>query len=355
MAQNKLMEAAADILAQSKKSAPSDSLKKVDAEVVDLGGPTPENGKPDDASQKIDGAKAVKGNEKNVASIKTKPSDASAKMEEKEETQEVVESEDKSEEVVVEAPQVDEEKLAEEIKEDINKLFADDETISEEFKSKVTTIFEARVSDRVSTIKEDLESKYADMLEEAINGVRDDLTTKVDDYLNYVVEEWMKDNEIAVESGLRNELTEEFISGLKNLFKEHYIDVPAEKVDLVEELASKVEELEGKLNEEVERGIESKKTLNESIKKDVVRVVCEGLTETQVEKIKSLAESVEFSTEDEYKSKLETIRENYFPSEVKKADEEQLHEQVEDTDADKEKAIADPFVAAVSNAIKKQK
>ena len=192
MAQNKLMEAAADILAQSKKSAPSDSLKKVDAEVVDLGGPTPENGKPDDASQKIDGAKAVKGNEKNVASIKTKPSDASAKMEEKEETQEVVESEDKSEEVVVEAPQVDEEKLAEEIKEDINKLFADDETISEEFKSKVTTIFEARVSDRVSTIKEDLESKYADMLEEAINGVRDDLTTKVDDYLNYVVEEWMK-------------------------------------------------------------------------------------------------------------------------------------------------------------------
>ena len=145
----------------------------------------------------------------------------------------------------------------------------------------------------------------------------------------YVVEQWIADNEIAIETGLRSELTEDFISGLRNLFAEHYIDVPAEKVDLVEELASKVEELEGQLNEEIERGIETKKSLVESRKVEITREVTEGLTATQVEKIKSLAESVDFSTEEEYKEKLETIRENYFPSGVKKADEEQLHEQVD--------------------------
>jgi hypothetical protein len=180
------------------------------------------------------------------------------------------------------------------------------------------------------------------------------LTTKVDDYLNYVVEQWLEKNEIAIESGLRAELTEEFIAGLRNLFAEHYIDVPAEKVDLVGELAEKVEELESKLNEEIERGVELKKSLVESQKIEITHAVCEGLTATQFEKIKSLAESVEFSTEDEYRNKLETIRENYFPSGVKKADAQQLHEQVEDTD-DKKQVINDPFVAAVSQAISKTK
>jgi Zn-dependent M16 (insulinase) family peptidase len=164
----------------------------------------------------------------------------------------------------------------------------------------------------------------------------------------------MADNEIAVESGLRAELTEEFIAGLRNLFAEHYIDVPSEKVDLVDELAGKVEELESKLDEEIERGMSFAKALVESRKNEVTREVCEGLTTTQVEKIRTLAESVEFSTEDEYKEKLETIRENYFPSGAKKATEAQLHEQVEDTDSDK-KVINDPFVAAVSQAISKTK
>jgi hypothetical protein len=164
----------------------------------------------------------------------------------------------------------------------------------------------------------------------------------------------MKDNEIAIESGLRSELTEDFIAGMRNLFAEHYIDVPAEKVDLVDELAGQVEELEAKLNEEIERGVEFKKALVESRKNEVTREVCEGLISTQVEKIKSLAESVEFSTEDEYKNKLETIRENYFPSGIKKADESQLNEQVEDAEGEK-KVINDPFVAAVSNAISKTK
>ncbi len=240
------------------------------------------------------------------------------------------------------------------MKEDINALFADDSTISEEFKSKAATIFEARVQDRVTQIEEEIESKYASMLEEAVESIKSDLTNKVDDYLNYVVEQWLADNEIAIESGLRAEITEEFIAGLRNLFAEHYIDVPTEKVDLVDELAGKVEELESKLNEEIERGISYAKALVESRKNDITRDVCEGLTTTQAEKVKTLAESVEFSTEEEYKEKLETIRENYFPSGIKKADETQLHEKVEDAEGEK-KVINDPFVAAVSQAISKTK
>ena len=336
MATNKLMEAAAEVLAGSKSKAGAMPPQKLPgAEAVDLGGPTPENSKPDDDSNKIHATKAAK----SVTAPTTKPSDASAKMEEVEETEEVIAEEEQAEEI--------------DFSSDIDAIFAD-ETLSEEFKSKAATVFEARVYDRISKIQEELESNYATQLEEAVETIKSDLTEKVDDYLNYVVEQWIEENAIAIESGLRAELTEEFIAGLRNLFAEHYIDVPAEKVDLVDELASKVEELEGKLDEEIERGISFAKALVESRKNEVTREVCEGLTTTQVEKIKTLAESVEFSTEDEYKSKLETIRENYFPSGAKKATEEQLHEQVEDAEGEK-KVIADPFVAAVSQAISKTK
>jgi hypothetical protein len=343
MATNKLMEAAADILAGSKKSATGEPMHKADAEVVDLGGPTNQNSKPMDDSAKIDAAKAIKGK---AVAPSTKPSDASAKMEE-----EQVEGE-----VIAEKMHDDEKKeeMKKKMKEDVEALFSDDSTISEEFKSKVSTIFEARVNDRVAQIEEETEAKYAGMLEEAVESIRADLTEKVDDYLSYVVEQWMNDNQIAIESGLRAELTEDFIAGMRNLFAEHYIDVPAEKVDLVDELASKVEELESQVNEEIERAVELKKALVESRKVEMTREVCEGLTATQVEKIKSLAESVEFSTEDEYKQKLETIRENYFPSGAKKASEAQLHEQIEDAE-DEKKVINDPFVAMVSQAISKTK
>jgi len=324
MASNKLMEAAADILSGSKTSAPAMPPQKLDGEVVDLGGPTNQNYKSDDDSAKIDATKAAK---KAVAPT-TKPSDASAKMEEVE---------------------TDEQVFAE----DIESLFADDSTISEDFKAKASTLFEARVHDRVSQIQEAMEAEYAGMLEEAVETVKTDLTEKVDSYLNYVVEQWLEQNEIAIESGLRAELTEEFIAGLHNLFAEHYIDVPAEKVNLVDELASKVEELEGKLNEEIERSVELKKSLVESRKVEITHAVCEGLTATQVEKIKTLAESVDYSTAEEYQSKLETIRENYFPSGIKKAAEGQLHEQVEE--ASDKPVINDPFVAMVSQAISKTK
>ena len=328
MSQNKLFEAAAEILAGT-KGKNAEPMPSAGAEVVDLGGPTPQNSKPDDDSNKIDATKAAK----SATAPTTKPSDASGKT---------VDSL-KKEEAEVEGKV---------FAEDVDALFADDSTISEEFKSKVSTIFEARVNDRISQIAEETEAKYAGMLEEAVEAVKADLTEKVNDYLSYVVEQWIADNEIAIETGLRSELTEDFIAGLRNLFAEHYIDVPAEKVDLVEELATKVEELESQLNEEIERGIETKKSLVESRKLEITREVSEGLTATQVEKIKSLAESVEFSTEEEYKSKLETIRENYFPSGVKKADEEQLHEQV-DIAEEKKQVVNDPYIAAAMQAITK--
>jgi hypothetical protein len=342
MASNKLFEAAAEILAQSKSAAPAMPTQKLDGEVIDLGGPTPQDSKPTDDSNKIDTTKGAK----SATAPTTKPSAASAKMEEAE----------SNEEIIAEKMHDDEKKemMKKKMKEDIDALFADDSTISEEFKSKVSTIFEARVQDRVAQIEEETEERYAGMLEEAVESIKQDLTEKVDDYLSYIVEQWMEENQIAIESGLRSEMTEDFIAGLRNLFAEHYIDVPAEKVDLVDELAGKVEELETKLNEEIERGVSFAKALVESRKKEIAGEVCEGLIATQVEKIKSLAESVEFSTEDEYKEKLETIRENYFPSGIKKASESQLQEEVTDG-SEKQVVSNDPYVAAVANAISKTK
>ena len=334
MATNKLFEAAAEILA-SGKGKNAMPAEKLNGEVQDAGGPTPQNSKPDDDSNKIDGTKGAK----SATAPATKASDASAK-------QESVETE--TEEVIAEE-QDQEQKL--DLSEDVNALFADDSSISEEFKNKVKTVFEARVFDRVKTIEEETEARYASMLEEAVESVKQELTEQVNDYLAYVVEHWMADNEIAIEKGIRAELTEDFIAGLRNLFAEHYIDVPAEKVDLVDEMASQIDDLETKLNEEVERGVAMRKQLTESRKSEVTRDVCEGLTATQVEKIKSLAEGVEFSTEEEFKQKLETIRENYFPSGVKKADESQLHEEVEV--AQDKPVVTDAFMSQIVKTISK--
>ena len=340
MPKNKLMEAAAEILSSGKSKASAMPPQKLPGEEVDLGGPTPQNAKPDDDSHKIDATKAAK----SATAPATKPSAASS------DTQLKMREEEEIEGTVVSEYRVN-------AKDDIDALFADDQNISEEFKSKVTTIFEARVIDRIQQIEEQTEAKYAGMLEEAIESVRAQLEEKVDDYVNYVVEQWLEENAIAIESGLRAELAEDFISGLHKLFAENYINVPEDKVELVDELATKVEQLESKLNEEIEKSIGYKKSLIEATKQEVTRSVCEGLTETQVEKIKSLAESVEFSTEDEYQNKLETIRENYFPSGLKKAAEEQLHEQVsaEDAGETKKQVSADPNVSSVANAISKTK
>ena len=352
---NKLLEAAADILASSKKSASAMPTAKLPGEEVDLGGPTPQNGKPDDNSNKIDATKGAK----SATAPSTKSSDASSDTQNHPQGGKKTMKEDEEYDDELDLDEEDVDNLLDEkkqwkdkMKEDVDHMFSDDDALSEEFKSKAATIFEARIMDRVTQIEEEVEVKYASMFEEAVEEIKSDLTDKVNDYLEYVVEQWMADNEIAIESGLRSEITEDFIAGLRNLFAEHYIDVPEDKVDLVDELAGKVEELEDKLNEEIEYGIELRKALVESTKHEIVRTVCEGLTDTQVEKIKSLAEGVEFSTEEEYQEKLDTIRENYFPTGVKKASVEQLHEKIEDAETGDRKVV-DPFVAAVSSAISK--
>lgn len=344
MSTKQLMEAAADILSGSKKSATAMPMQKLPgSDAVDLGGPSYKDANPLDDSEKIDATKAAK----SATAPTTKPSAASPDTQNKPVggKKTMGEEQDSDEEVIAEQEF--------NFEDDINALFEGNDQLSEEFKQKASTIFEARVLDRVQQIQEQLETEYASMFQEAVVEIQNDLSEKVDDYLNYVVQEWMEENQVAIESGLKSELTEDFINGLRNLFTEHYIDIPEEKVDIVEELASQVEELEEKLNEEIEKSVEYRKALIEAVKDDIANEVCEGLTATQVEKIKSLAESVEFSTEDEYKTKLETIRENYFPSGVKKADAEQLHESIEDETG--KQVIVDPFVAAVSKAISKTK
>lgn len=191
------------------------------------------------------------------------------------------------------------------------------EDLSEEFKQKAVTIFEAAVKAKMQSEIARLEEAYAATLEEEVATIKEELSNNVDDYLNYVVEQWVSDNEVAIEAGLRTELTEEFISGLRQLFAENYIDIPEDKVSVIEELGSRVEELESKLNEEIERSVELTKILSESKKSEIMHSMVEGLTATQAEKLKTLAENVDFVDSDSYATKIQTLRENYFPSVVK--------------------------------------
>lgn len=213
--------------------------------------------------------------------------------------------------------------------EHVSALF-EGEDLSEEFKSKAIAIFEAAVTSTVKSELAAIEEAYAATLEEEVQTIKEELSTNVDDYLNYVVESWVSDNEVAIEAGLRTELTEDFISGLRNLFAENYIDIPEEKISVVEELGEKVAELENKLNEEIERNVELTAILSESKKNEVMHTVVEGLTTTQAEKLKSLAEGVEFTSEEEFAKKVMTLRESYFPSKVKTSNElDMVHPEME--------------------------
>jgi len=237
------------------------------------------------------------------------------------------------------------------LSEDVDAIF-NGENLSEEFKTKATTIFEAAVTSRVQTIAEQLETIAVTQLDEAVEQVKDELTNQVDDYLNYMVEEWVSENEIAIEKGLRSEIVEDFISGLRTLFVEHYIDVPEDKVDLVAELSEKVEELQDSLNTEIARGMEFKKQLGEAKKSEILDAVCEGLVQTQVEKVKTLAESVSFTTDQEYAEKLKTIRENYFPTKIKSnTNRDILNENQLVTDETTGNEITDPLMKSLVGAI----
>lgn len=187
------------------------------------------------------------------------------------------------------------------------------EDLSEEFKDKAKTIFEAAVQQKVEEELVKIQEAYAETLEEQVQKISEDLSSNVDDYLNYVIEQWVTENEVAIENGLRTELTEDFITGLRQLFAENYIDIPEDKISVVEELGSKVAELETKLNEEISRNVYLNKTLGESKQHEVLLNACDGLTDTQAEKLKTLSEGVEFTSESEFTKKIKTLRENYFP------------------------------------------
>ena len=245
------------------------------------------------------------------------------------------------------------EKMKEEVQSDVDALLSG-ENLSEEFKQKATTIFESAVVARTASLMEEIEEALFEEFQVAVEEVKEELATKLDDYISYMAEEWMKENTLAIEQGLRAEIVEEFIGGLKNLFIEHYIDIPEEKVDVVEELTNKVEELQAEVNEQIQANVEMHKALNESKKQEAIHAVCEGLTQTQVEKMKQLAESVDFTTDEEFADKLVTLRTSYFAQPIKSADSSALNEEVEIEEPKKEtKVSSDPTIAAIASALSK--
>ena len=244
-------------------------------------------------------------------------------------------------------------KMKEKMKEDIDALLSG-ENLSEEFVTKASTIFEAAVIARAEEVilaaEEELEEQFA----EAIEQVKEDLASKLDDYLNYMVEEWVQDNEVAITSGLKAQVVEDFIGGLHTLFKEHYINIPEDKVDVVEELTTRVDELTEELNEQINTSVELSKALNEQLKIEAVHTACEGLTtQTQVEKLKSLAEGVEFTNLDEFTGKLETLKESYFKSPVNTSGSSALNEEVVIEDEKKVSKSNDPDIDMFAKAISK--
>jgi hypothetical protein len=199
------------------------------------------------------------------------------------------------------------------VSEHLEALISGEGDLSEDFKRKAATVFEAAVKSKVRSEVERMEDEYKSELEENINTTKEELTEKVDSYMNYVVEEWMKENELAIERGLKGEIAEDFISGLKQLFEDHYVDVPDEKYDVLEAQSEKISELEGRINEMMEEQIQSKSVNSKLVKEQVVSEVTTDLAETEIEKFKSLIEDVDFSSEESYREKLGTLKESYFP------------------------------------------
>ena len=201
------------------------------------------------------------------------------------------------------------------VKEDVDALINGEDNLSEEFKAKAATIFEAAIKSKVGAEIDRLEEEYAKNLEEAKEAAKSELTEKVDSYLNYVVEEWMKENELAIEKGVKGEIAEDFITGLKQLFEDHYIDIPDEKYNVLESQATEIDELKGKLNEATSKIVELNKEVGEQTKSSIFESVSDSLADSEKEKFKGLVESIDYEDADSYKSKLETIKESYFVKE----------------------------------------
>ena len=324
----------------NKNAAPAEPMHKGpqgaatpgQAEVEDLGGPTPENYKVDDNSAKLNTPgktlKQVKDivNKKAVAGDQAMPTLKKEEEElpedqvvsEEEATEEDVVSEEETSEgeVVAEEEATEEEVVAEDkidVEEDLNALIEGEE-LSEEFQEKARTIFEAAIKTKVSEIKEELQAQFEEQVVEQVAEIRSELTERTDAYLEYVTDEWVEENQLAIEAGLKTEMTESFLTGMKGLFEEHYVTIPEEKYDVLNNMVEKLDDMEDKLNEQINKNVALTKRLAESAADVILADVSEGLALSQKEKLASLAENVEFDSEETYREKLETLKESYFPS-----------------------------------------
>ena len=336
MSSDKNLQAMEEDVKQSKtavnaNAAPAQPMEKLSTggtapTVEDLGGPTPENYSPTNDSAKLkDAAGSLKQvrDVVNKKAVKAEEVETSEEVIEEEETttnEVVAEEEATTEEVVSEEETTEEEVVAEapdyteiDIEEDVTAL-VEGEELSEEFKEKAKTILEAAIKGKVTQIKESLEAGYETKLVEEVEEIKGALNERVDSYLEYVAEEWFTENQLAVEGGLKEELTESFMTGLKSLFEEHYVTIPEEKYDVLQSMVEKLADMETKLNEQIEKNVGLNKRLAESVADGILESVSEGLAATQKEKLASLAESVEFDSEAQYRDKLETLKESYFPT-----------------------------------------
>ena len=341
--------------ANAAPAAPMEKLKNpgegLSTSVEDLGGPTPDNYKPDDDSAKLKTPGGTLKQVRDVVNKGAKPADPMKGVKEEEETDSPVieEEETTTNEVVAEEPAATEEEVVSEeetteeetvaeapeyteisIDEDVAAL-VEGEKLSEEFREKAKTILEAAVKGKVVQIKEVLQTEYDAKLLEEVETIKGALNERVDSYLEYVADEWFTENQLAVENGLKEELTESFMTGLKSLFEEHYVSIPEEKYDVLESMVEKLDDMESKLNEQIEKNVSLSKRLAESTAEEIFNTVSEGLAATQKEKLASLSESVEFESDTEYREKLETLKESYFPTNGKspRAKSENLSEGVD--------------------------
>ena len=343
----------------------------------DLGGPSPENYKSDDDSAKLKEPSATLMQVKNVVNKGAKAADAmptlkGAVKEEEELDDENVISEEETDEVeeeVIEDEEVsteeveheeEEEEVEEEydIEEDVQALLHG-EDLSEEFQEKAKTIFEAAIRSKVATIKEQLKEQiqtdYENALVEQVQEIKNELTERVDSYLEYVADEWMSENQLAVERGIKSEISENILIGMKNLFEENYVSIPEDKYDVLESMVDKLDEMEGKLNEQIEKNVALNRRLAESVADVIFAEVTEGLALSQKDKLASLAENVEFDGEENYREKLVTLRESYFPRNAgtQRDTSENLSEESQVTEQAQVSNVMENYLQVLSRVAKK--
>jgi len=334
----------------AKPAEPMQTMAGVSYE--DLGGPTPENNSPTDDSNKLKdpaGEGSYAANLKSVKGVMAK-----TKKEEVETEEEVVAEDQTSEEEVVaeeeevtELPEITDEV---DIDDDVNALLGGQQ-LKKKIREKAKTIFEAALKSKVTELREAMEAHYEAKLVEEVEGMKDELVERVDSYLEYVADEWLQENALQVERGIRTEMTESFLAGMRGLFEEHYVSIPEDKYDVVENMVDKLDEMESKLNEQIEKNIAITKSLSEATGGNILSDVSEGLSSTQKEKLASLAEGVEFESEESYKEKLETLKESYFKTSPKRSDTEVLTE--ENAAAPAPTSAMSAYIQALSHATKK--